>query len=260
MSGSRDDGRNGGTRHYAFLDKDVMSTSSLESSITTVKNRIRLTCERCGRDPDNITLIGVTKTFPPETVVAAFELGLMDFGENYAQELAAKAKAVGNLPIRWHFIGALQTNKVKLIGPIVSTIHSVDRPSLIEELAKRIGPQRSLDVFIEVNLASEVQKSGARPADVEDLCRRVLMVPTLKLRGLMAVPPLSDDPEASRPYFKALRGLLERTRNALHVPPGVLEDLSMGMSHDLEVAIEEGATFVRVGTAIFGPRPERNRP
>jgi pyridoxal phosphate enzyme (YggS family) len=235
------------------------TAARVAASIDDVRRRIATACAACGRDPASVTLVGVTKTFPPEAAAAAVAAGLADLGENYAQELIAKAAAVaaaGSSP-RWHFIGGLQTNKVKALLPLVAAIHSVDRPSLLDEIAKRLAPGRTLDVFVEVAIAGEAQKSGASVADVEALCRRALAVPGLRLRGLMAVPPVADDPEASRPYFAALRDLRDRARASLGAPAGALDDLSMGMSHDLEVAIEEGATFVRVGTALFGGRPPR---
>jgi pyridoxal phosphate enzyme (YggS family) len=241
------------------VDVDVDAALDIRLRIAAVRRRISTACAACGRDPASVTLVGVTKTFPAEVAAAAVAAGLADLGENYAQELGAKAAAVaamGHSP-RWHFIGGLQTNKAKAVLPLVAAIHSVDRPSLLEEIAKRVAPGRTLDVFVEVAIACEAQKSGAHVADVEDLCRLALAVPGLRLRGLMAVPPVADDPEASRPYFAALRDLRDRARAALGTPSGALDDLSMGMSHDLEVAIEEGATFVRVGTALFGCRPPR---
>lgn len=229
---------------------------AIRGRIEVVRRRIAAACDRAGRDPSTVLLVGVTKTHPPGTVIAAVQAGLVDLGENYAKELSEKARALpAGVEPRWHFIGALQSNKVRLVAPLLCAVHSVDRPSLVEELSRRLPAGRILDVFIEVSIAGEAQKSGARPEMVEDLCRLVLGAPGLRLAGLMCVPPLSGDPEASRPYFRALAAMRERLRDRLGPPPGILDGLSMGMSNDLDVAVEEGATVVRVGTAIFGQRP-----
>jgi pyridoxal phosphate enzyme (YggS family) len=221
-----------------------------------LRARIRDTCLRCGRDPSTVRLLAVTKTHPADTVLAAMDAGLTDFGENYAQELVAKAAAVTSAGRRpnWHFIGGLQTNKVRSVMPVVASVHSVDRPSLIDELGRRSSPDAPLPVFVEVNVGGEDQKSGASPGDVTELCRRILGVPSLHLSGLMAVPPITGEPEDSRPYFRGLRELRDGIVSGLGGPAGILGHLSMGMSHDFEVAIEEGATWVRVGTALFGYR------
>ena len=242
----------------------------IRGNVERIRERVEAACRRAGRHPSEVSLIAVTKTWGPEVVLAAREAGLRDFGENYAQELARKAEALRDAGIRWHFIGALQTNKVKGIVSLLSSVHSVDRPSLVLELGRRIeaaaqrpadrtsdGP-RALDVFVEVNLARESQKSGVSPDGVLDLCRLILDQPVLRLKGLMCVPPIAGDPEGSRRYFQELRALRERVVRELAPPPGVLSDLSMGMSHDFEVAIEEGATVIRIGTALFGARPVQN--
>ena len=231
----------------------------IQANLAAVRQRIATACARCGRAPSDVLLMGVTKTHPAEVVAAAVRAGIVDVGENYAQEMVAKAAHVAALGVvpRWHFIGGLQSNKVRAVAPLVHAVQSIDRPSLADELARRTAADRPVDAWIEVAIAGESQKSGAAPAAVESLCRRVMDAPALRLRGLMCVPPLVDDPEASRPYFHALRELRDRLRAALAAPAGVLEGLSMGMSHDLEVAIEEGATVIRVGTALFGTRPPR---
>lgn len=233
--------------------------SEIQANLERVRERIQVACARAGRDPEGVLLVGVTKTWGPEVVLAAWEAGLRDFGENYAQELVAKARAVeaaGACP-RWHFIGGLQTNKVKVVAGLVHGVHSVDRESLVRELGRRVGEARALDVFVEVNTGGEDQKSGVAPGEAGALCARVMREPGLRLVGLMCVPPFSEDPEESRGHFRALRGLRDRLRRDLGAGEGVLCGLSMGMSHDFEVAIEEGATVVRVGTALFGERPRR---
>jgi len=203
-----------------------------------------------------VTLIGVSKFKPIEAVIEAARAGLCDFGENYAQELLAKADAAHEaaLGIRWHFIGALQSNKARKVAGVATSVQSVDRPSLIATLAAATSPAHPLDVWIEVNLAGEAQKSGAATSDVDALARLVLEAPGLHLAGLMTVPPIVDDPEQSRSFFRALRSLRNDLLAACAPRQGILAGLSMGMSHDFEVAIEEGATMVRVGTAIFGSR------
>ncbi len=242
-----------------MTDSPTDLARSIEASLAAIRLRIAAACARSGRSPSDVLLLGVTKTHPAETVAAAVRAGIVDVGENYAQELVAKAAQVAALGVvpRWHFIGGLQSNKVRAVAPLVHAVHSIDRPSLADELARRTSADRPLDAWIEVAIAGEAQKSGAAPAELEALCRRLMDAPGLRLRGLMCVPPVVDDPEASRPYFRALRGLRDRLRASLAAPAGVLDGLSMGMSYDLEVAIEEGATVVRVGTALFGARPPR---
>jgi len=224
--------------------------------LAAVRARIEAACRSCGRDPAEVRLVGVSKTRTAAEVLDAVAAGLADFGENYAQELEPKAREVreaGAHP-RWHFIGHLQANKVRRVLPLLASIHSVDRASLVGELAARSDPERPLDVFVEVNLGEEAGKTGARPGDAEDLCRKVLASPGLRLVGLMGMPPLAADPEASRPHFRRLRELLLDLQRRLPCPPETFRHLSMGMSDDLEVAVQEGATWVRVGTALFGPR------
>lgn len=229
---------------------------TIRRNIDDVRARIGRACERAGRDPAGVRLMGVTKRKPVEVVMAACRAGLLDLGENYGQELVAKAGQVSEagLTPRWHFIGALQTNKVRSIAGIVTSVHSVDRPSLVKELARRVPPDRPVDVFVEVAIAGEEQKSGVEPAEAESLCGKIMEAPGLRLVGLMAVPPWGRDPEESRPWFRTLRELRDRLLATLETGPGILEQLSMGMTSDLEVAVEEGSSIVRVGTALFGPR------
>jgi pyridoxal phosphate enzyme (YggS family) len=228
----------------------------IAENLDRVRQRIAKACAACGRDPSDVLLVGVAKTRPAEDVIAAVWAGLEDVGENYAQELSAKAQVVldAGLRPRWHFLGGLQTNKVRLVLPWAGAIHSVDRPSLADEISKRASPERPTNVFIEVNIGGEASKSGVAVAGVEDLCRRVLGLPGMNLVGLMAIPPVEDDPVAARPWFAALRHLRDDLLERLQPPPLLLRNLSMGMSGDFEAAIAEGATVVRVGTAIFGSR------
>jgi len=217
--------------------------SDLKRNLEQVRARIRSAAARAGRDPREITLIAVSKVFPAAAIREAYALGLRDFGENYVQEFESKAPALGNLEeARFHLIGRLQSNKARRAAELFHAIQTVDT----EKLARRLNDAgKPLDVMIEVKLSEEESKSGMDPGALASLIERVRGFPNLRLLGLMTMPPWFDDPEAARPYFRRLREL---------AGCGGLQSLSMGMSHDLEVAIEEGATHVRVGTALFGPR------
>jgi hypothetical protein len=183
----------------------------------------------------------------------AAAVGQQLFGESYVQEFAAKVEEV-RAPVEWHFIGGLQTNKVKYLRGKVDLIHSVDRLSLAEEIDRQWARiEQPVDILIQLNLAGEASKSGTDEASLEKLVRQVAALPHLRIRGLMTLPPFLDDPEEVRPYFRRLRRLAEHVA-ALHIPGVAMDELSMGMSHDFEVAVEEGATLVRVGSAIFGER------
>jgi PLP dependent protein len=225
---------------------------SIAARLRDVTHQIRAASDRARRAPP--TLIAVSKTHPPEAVREAYAAGQRDFGENYVQELVAKARALADLSdIRWHFIGHLQRNKVKDVLPIATFVHTVDRLELAREIEKRAAkPAR---VLIEVNVGREPQKSGVDPDRVTELWGELSKLERVVPVGLMAVPPAAEEAESTRPYFAELRRLatLLEGRHELPVPRQQLE-LSMGMSDDFEVAIEEGATMVRVGTAIFGPR------
>jgi PLP dependent protein len=216
---------------------------TLPERLEAVRARIALAAERSRRDPASILLLAVTKIFPASVIVDAYNLGLRDFGENYVQEFEDKAPAVRGLTgARFHLIGHLQSNKSKKAAEIFDAIQTVDAP----KLARRLNESgRALDVMLEVKLSSEDAKSGAAPEELPDLIAAVRACSNLSLLGLMTMPPWSDDPEAARPYFRRLRDLAERHG---------LTQLSMGMSHDIEAAIEEGSTCVRVGTALFGKR------
>lgn len=204
----------------------------------------RLQAVRAGI-PARVTVVAVSKTQPPSAIREAYAAGQRHFGENYAQEWREKADALVDLPeLVWHFIGGLQTNKVKYLAPRAAYVHTVDRGELAGEISRRYGAKGAVArVFLEVNVAGEPRKAGCAPGDAARLCELVRALPALELRGLMCVPPAEGDP---RPWFAALRRLAE---------PLLTPDLSMGMSGDYAAAIEEGATVVRVGTAIFGARP-----
>lgn len=205
---------------------------------------------RVGRKPEEVKLVAVSKTVEPSRIEEAIEAGVSIFGENYVQEAQKKIEEIGHR-VAWHFVGHLQTNKAKYAVRLFDLIHSLDHLPLAEELNRRAEREgRTMKVMIEVNLSGETTKFGTEEEKTFDLASQVLQLRNLSLIGLMTMPPYFDDPERSRPYYIRLRGLKERM-----VREGIpLQELSMGMSNDFEVAIEEGATFVRVGTAIFGAR------
>jgi len=215
----------------------------LRNNLEEVRSRIAVAAVRANRDPAGITLIAVTKVFPASAIREAYDLGLRDFGENYMQEFEGKYPEVGGLAgARFHLIGHLQSNKAKKAAELFQVVQTIDT----EKLARRLDAVGlPLDVMLEVKLSPEESKFGAEPAELPALIAAVRNCGHLRLLGLMTMPPWSDDPELSRPYFRRLRELA-----AEHG----LSNLSMGMSHDLEAAIEEGATHVRVGTALFGKR------
>jgi PLP dependent protein len=223
-------------------------TERIARGLQDVRERIRQGCARAGRDPAGVRLVAVSKVHPPEAVRAAYALGLRDFGENYVQELASKAAALHDLPdLRWRLIGHLQRNKARAVVRLGATVETVDSARLAETIARHAEEERRrVQVLVQVNVAGEERKSGCAPSELEGVVDAVRRFPSLGLAGLMTVPPHTDDPEGARPFFRALRELAERHE---------LRELSMGMTHDLEVAVEEGATLVRVGTGLFGPRP-----
>lgn len=219
-------------------------------SLTAVQNRIADAAKRAGRKPSDITLVAVTKTHSPEEINEAIACGVTDIGENKVQEILSKYDAV-TTGVRWHLIGHLQTNKVKSVVDKVCMIHSVDSLHLAEEIDKRckaIG--KTMDILIQVNAAGEEQKSGVSPKEVLPLYNEVSKFENLKVRGLMQIAPETDNPESIRKYFKEVKEIYDSI-------PG-LDVLSMGMSGDYETAIEEGATMVRIGSAIFGERNYKN--
>ncbi len=221
------------------------SSVGIAENLRLVRERIAAACERAGRSPDEVTVVGVSKTFPASLVVEAVQAGLQDVGENRVQEAAAKIPQVLEAGVRprWHLVGHLQTNKVKTALGLFDIIHSVDSLRLAESISCRTdGP---IPVLLEVNVAGEATKFGFRPEEVAGALERIAALPGLEVQGLMTVAPIVPDPELVRPVFRRLRQL----RDALG-----LQHLSMGMTDDFEVAVEEGATIVRIGRAIFGPR------
>jgi len=224
------------------------SAAAIAERWRAVRARVDAACTRAGRDPATVTIVAVSKTHPAEAVRAAAAAGATDFGENYAQELVTKRPACGD--VRWHFIGRLQRNKAKLVAGQVVLVHAVDTLDLAHELAKRASGVLQ-PILISINIMGETTKGGVAPTEVPALARELAAVPGIRLDGLMTMPPPSDDPEASRPAFAALRQLRDRLEQELGRP---LPVLSMGMSDDFEVAIACGATHVRIGTAIFGVR------
>src|SRR5262249_12610486 len=230
---------------------------SIAENIALVKERISMAARRAGRNPDEITLMAVTKTFPADLICEAYAGGIRVFGENRVQEFATKADAVRDLAeAEWHMIGHLQSNKAGKAAELFDAVDSVDSLRLAQRLdipATRL--RKTVKVLLEVNIVGEQSKSGLEPGspELEQILRAALQLTGLKICGLMTVPPYSEDPEHARSYFRRLRELRERLA-AQNFPSITLETLSMGMSHDFEIAIEEGCSWVRVGTAIFGKR------
>ena len=223
----------------------------IAENLAHVRKSIAETCRASGRDPESVRLIAVSKTFGASSIREAQQAGQQDFGENYAQELREKKGLIIDSPVRWHFIGHLQSNKVKYIIEAVHTVHTVDSVGLGEEIQKRAARlDRFVDILIEVHTTHEQTKSGIRQEEAIEFAGKLGAFPNLRLRGLMTMGPLAEDPETARPSYRILRELLERGKSA-----GLAwSELSMGMTHDYRVAIQEGATMVRVGTGIFGER------
>lgn len=227
---------------------------SIESNIGQIRERIASACARSGRRAEDVKLVAVSKTVPPDGIRQAYEAGVRDFGENRVQEAEAKRPALSDLTATWHLIGHLQSNKAKPARELFHWVHSVDSLRLATKLDKSaVCSGERLQVLVEVNLGGEASKSGAREDEVLQLAGQIGRLETLEVRGLMTIPPLFEDPEQVRPFFRRLRELAAKIETA-GLPGVAMKDLSMGMSHDFEVAIEEGATIVRVGTAIFGKR------
>ncbi len=259
-----------------------VETTSIAVNLEAVRERIAHAARRAGRKPEEITLVAVSKSFPAESIRLAYAAGVRHFGENRVQEWEAKHSLLADLHATWHLVGHLQSNKVARAARLFRSIDSLDSIALAQKLARAVAegagaasvgaqhaaplPVKSLAVLIEVHLASEETKTGVSEADLPALVEAVLALPQLDLRGLMCIPPYFDDPEKARPDFRKLRelrdALCKRLRISAPCPSepasaaeeSFLPELSMGMSHDFEVAIEEGATQIRLGTAIFGPR------
>jgi len=226
---------------------------SIAANLQNIQERIRSAALASGREPVSVRLVAVSKTRPAGDVIQAYRAGQLLFGENYVRELLAKAAEVSE-PVEWHFIGHLQSNKVKQLAGIVSMIHSVDRFSLAEEIDRQWGRLgRHCDILVQVNLSGEASKSGTTEAGALQLVREISRLEHVRIRGLMTMPPYFDDPEAARPFFAELQRLAQRIM-AQGIPAVEMNELSMGMSGDFEAAIQEGATLVRVGSSIFGAR------
>jgi len=224
----------------------------LRSNLASVRAAIEAAARRAGRDPASVAVVAATKTVPAEVVARLPGMGIVDAGENRVQEAESKVRALSDLGLRWHMIGGLQTNKVRRALDLFHRIQSVDRDSLMEALAREAARRgRSVDCLIQVNVSGESSKGGYGLAEAATAIRRSRSLPSLRVGGLMAIPAPGADPEASRPAFRALRALRDAERTA----PDDLPDLSMGMSGDYAVAVEEGATVVRLGTALFGGLP-----
>jgi pyridoxal phosphate enzyme (YggS family) len=221
-------------------------------NLQAVKRRIAKAAAQCGRNPDDIGLIAVSKTFGAEAVATAYAQGQRAFGESYVQEAVEKIPLFSHLELEWHFIGPIQSNKTRAIALNFTWVHSVDRLKIAERLSSaRPASLPPLQICLQVNIGNESTKNGVAPAETLTLARAVAALPNLRLRGLMAIPPATQDTALQRHYFSQLRLL----KDELTASGIALATLSMGMSDDLEAAITEGATLVRIGTAIFGPRP-----
>ena len=227
---------------------------SLAENLESIQQRIHAACSRAGRAPETITLLAVTKGQPPEIVTEANKLGLTFFGENKIQEAKAKIPLSAG-KCRWHFIGHLQTNKCRDAVELFEMIQSVDSLHVAQEISKRADQAgKTVPILLEVNLAGEASKFGYRPDQLEKDLQQINALPRIEIHGLMTIPPWTSNAENVRPVFRKLRELKQCAEQALGAP---LPHLSMGMSGDFEVAIEEGATIVRIGTALFGPRKKR---
>lgn len=230
---------------------------SIAQNISAVRERMAQAARCAGRNPDEIALMAVSKTFPPERIREAYAAGQRLFGENRVQEFAGKAGALRDLPgIEWHLIGHLQTNKAAAASELFDAVDSVDSLRLARKLdAAAAHLSKKLAVLIEINVGGEAAKSGVAPdsGELDEILLAAVELGHIEIRGLMTIPPFTDDPEGARPYFRRLRSLRDEIA-ARRLPRVSVDALSMGMSHDFEVAVEEGSTCVRLGTAIFGER------
>lgn len=228
--------------------------ANIQDNIARVEERIMAACLRGGRRREDVKLVVVSKMHPAESVRAAYAAGVCDFGENRVQEAKSKRQELADLGATWHMLGHLQSNKARAARELFQWVHSVDSLRLAERLAQAAEPgEARLPVLIEVNLGEETSKAGVRVEEVAALAEQVAPLAQIELRGLMVIPPYSESPEDVRPYFRKLRALAFDI-DSRRLPNVSMGELSMGMSNDFEVAIEEGATIVRVGTAIFGER------
>jgi len=231
----------------------MLTSMDLKKRLENVKDRINKTALKCGRDPESIHLVAVSKTIPANRVREAIMAGVTTLGENYVQEARNKFNVLGTFPVSWHFIGHLQSNKAKYAVRLFDLIHSVDTLKLAHELNQQANKINKVqEILIQINISKEASKSGSDIQNAATLIKDIVLLENLSVKGLMAMPPFFNNPEKARPYFTALRDLRDQIQKVF--PGVVLSELSMGMTADFEVAIEEGATLVRIGTAIFGER------
>ena len=247
----------GPTPNLELDPKGPVPTPSISSNLAAVKARIERAARDAGRQPEDVRLLAVSKTFGADAVRDAYAAGQRDFGENKVQEALQKIEATADLEIRWHLIGHLQSNKARKAATAFAAIHSIDSVDLLSRIDAAAADQGAApDVFIQVDLAGETTKFGAPEAEILGIAKAAMDCRAARLRGLMLLPPWFDEAERARPYFRRLRALRDRLIEQ-GIDAAALAGLSMGMSHDFEVAIQEGATIVRVGTAIFGKRTVR---
>ncbi|TAL69558.1 MAG: YggS family pyridoxal phosphate-dependent enzyme [Bacteroidetes bacterium] len=232
-----------------------LTSDEIKINFEQIQRRVFEAATGCGRNPEEITIVAVSKTHPLELIKAGMDAGIKVFGENYAQELKEKNDALGieSKNIHWHFIGHLQTNKVKLIAPYVSIIHSVDSLHLAEEISRQAQKyNRTIEILLQVNTSGEESKSGCDPDDIYTFAKEAIQIPNLNITGLMTIGSFTDNIIQIRKEFRMLRAIRDELNNNYGIHQ--LRNLSMGMTGDFETAIEEGSTFIRVGTAIFGQR------
>ncbi len=233
----------------------MIDLPALPARLADIRARIGRAADRANRDPSSVRLVAISKTYSADHVRAVAEAGQVDFGENKVQEALAKIDQTTDLSLRWHLVGHLQSNKAKKAGARFDVVHSIDDVALIAKLDEAaIAADRRLDVLVQVDLAGEATKHGAGEHELLPIFEAARSAQAVRVVGLMLLPPAADDPEESRPFFRRVREVRERLRDQ-GVDASLLTELSMGMSHDFEVAIEEGATLVRIGAAIFGSRP-----
>jgi len=226
----------------------------IKSNLEIIHQRINQAAEACGRNPDEVHLVAVSKTMPKEKLVAAVEAGVKTLGENYVQEAREKFNDLYTLPVAWHFIGHLQSNKAKYVVKIFDLIHSVDSLKLAREIDKQAKKiDKIQDILIQVNISEEATKSGTRAEQTLEIIQEISLLENVTIKGLMTMPPYFNAPERVQPFFKTLRELRNQIKEE-NIPTVSMDELSMGMTGDFEVAIQEGATLVRIGTAIFGER------
>ncbi len=227
----------------------------ISENLQILQNKIAETARGCGRDPEEIRLVAVSKRMSREVIEEAAACGQQIFGENYIQEAAEKIRNI-SLPLQWHFIGHLQSNKARQAAELFHMVETVDRFKIARLLDRYAGQKgRTLDILVQINVAREPGKSGVHPEDAEHLLARITELANLRVRGLMTMPPLLKDPAEVRPHFRKLKNLADRFAEKGYFCDTETVEISMGMSRDFTIAIEEGATLVRIGTALFGPRP-----